>query len=233
MNLSDRLIAAASLVTEGNRLADIGTDHGYVPIYLIKHNRIPSAIAMDINEGPIKRARANIKEAGVEEWIQTRISDGLNALKPGEADTILICGMGGMLMKRILNDGLKTIESAEELVLSPHSDEEAVRRFLYQKGFAISKEYMLLDDGKYYVIFKAGKGHMDYQRAIDFKYGKLLLEEKNSVLKEYLRKQQEKLESIREHILTTSAEKSSQRIKELEKELEDIKEALVCWNVGA
>ena len=103
MILSDRLSAAASMITPGNRLADIGTDHGFVPIDLVRRRIIPSAIAMDVNRGPLERAREHIEEAGLEGLIQTRLSDGLQALEEGEADSVLIAGMGGALTVRILS----------------------------------------------------------------------------------------------------------------------------------
>ena len=94
MELSKRLMAVACLVTPGNRLADVGTDHGYIPIYLIKENRIPHAIAMDVNRGPLLRAQEHIRMEGLEERIETRLSDGMKMLLPTEADTVVIAGMG-------------------------------------------------------------------------------------------------------------------------------------------
>ena len=105
MNISKRLNRLAGMVTEGSRLTDVGTDHGYVPLCLCRQGRIPSAIAMDVNEGPLLRAKEHIREAELDAYIETRLSDGLSALNPGEADTVLIAGMGGNLMERILADG--------------------------------------------------------------------------------------------------------------------------------
>ena len=95
VKLSKRMKAVASMVTPGNILADIGTDHGYVPIALVQRERIPKAIAMDINKGPLQRAKDNIVLYHMEEYIETRLSDGVEALLEGEVDTILIAGMGG------------------------------------------------------------------------------------------------------------------------------------------
>ncbi|MDE7059206.1 MAG: class I SAM-dependent methyltransferase, partial [Lachnospiraceae bacterium] len=103
MQLSKRMQRLASLVTEENRLADIGTDHGYIPIYLIQQKKIQSALAMDINSGPLSRAKEHIEASGLTTYIETRLSDGLCKLEADEADTVLIAGMGGMLMVSILN----------------------------------------------------------------------------------------------------------------------------------
>ena len=92
VKISERLRTAAGLIGEGERLADVGTDHGYVPIYLVERKHIPSAIAMDIRTGPLERAREHIRMYGMEDYIQTRLSDGVAALKPDEVDTILVRG---------------------------------------------------------------------------------------------------------------------------------------------
>ena len=119
MQLSERMRRLTCLVTEGNRLADVGTDHGYVPIALVKAGRIPSAVAMDVNRGPLARARAHIRESGLSTYIETRLSDGLAQLEPGEAETVMIAGMGGMLTIRILENGAHCLDTVQELVLQP------------------------------------------------------------------------------------------------------------------
>ena len=105
MQLSERLQAVADFVTPQSRLADVGTDHAYVPIYLAEKKIISRAIAMDVVDGPLQRARENIAVHRLEAVIETRKSDGLEALKPGEADTVVIAGMGGLLICRILEQG--------------------------------------------------------------------------------------------------------------------------------
>lgn len=140
MNISRRLNRLAELVTEGSRLADVGTDHGYVPLCLCREKKIPSAIAMDINEGPLKRAKSHIADAGLENYIETRLSDGLHELRGGEADTVLIAGMGGALMVRILTEGTRALMGVRELVLQPQSEIDEVRRWLCTHGWHIMKE---------------------------------------------------------------------------------------------
>ncbi|MCI8418771.1 MAG: SAM-dependent methyltransferase [Lachnospiraceae bacterium] len=154
MQLSKRLTALAGLVTAGHRLADVGTDHGYVPIYLIEQGQIPSAIAMDINQGPLDRAREHIRQFGYEAYIETRLSDGVQGLKVGEADTVLVAGMGGALVQKILEAGLSVLEKVPELILQPQSELYQVRQYLRRRGFWILREYMVCEDGKYYPILK-------------------------------------------------------------------------------
>ena len=105
MELSKRLQAVAAMVTEGNKLVDVGTDHGFLPIYLVKTKKIPKALAMDVNPGPLSRAREHIREYGLDTYIETRLSDGLKKLEPGEGQTLVLAGMGGGLMLRILKEG--------------------------------------------------------------------------------------------------------------------------------
>ncbi len=108
MELSNRLETIASFVTEGYVVADIGTDHGYIPIYLTSNGNCPRAYAMDVNKGPLSRAQEHISQYGLDAYIETRLSDGLEALKPGEGDTLVIAGMGGPLVEKIVLTGQRS-----------------------------------------------------------------------------------------------------------------------------
>ena len=142
--------AVASMVTTGGILADIGTDHAYVPIALVQRQKIKGAIAMDINEGPLARAQEHIRAARLEEYIQTRLSDGAEALLPNEADSILIAGMGGELILHILTEGESVCSTAKELILQPQSEIHKVREYLRQHQYKIEDEDMVCEEGKYY-----------------------------------------------------------------------------------
>mgnify|MGYP002140913786 CR=1 FL=1 len=150
-----RLRAIAGMVTKGNRLADVGCDHGYLSIWLVSEKTVPSAIAMDVRPGPLSRARENITRYGLEDYIETRLSDGLAKLEPGEGDTLVIAGMGGPLMERILKDGAKVREGFQELILQPQSDLPHFRHFLAEIGWEIVSEEMIKEDGKFYPMMKA------------------------------------------------------------------------------
>ena len=155
MVISKRLQQIADMVTFGSVPADIGTDHAYVPIRLVKNGVCPKAFAMDIGTGPLSRAREHILGEGLEDRIETRLSDGLAALGPGEADTVIIAGMGGALTVRILDDGARALEQVKTLVLSPHSEIEKVRSWTEKHGYEITDEEMLIEDGKYYTVMRA------------------------------------------------------------------------------
>ncbi len=227
MQLSKRLKAVASFVTEGNILADIGTDHGYIPIYLVKNGIIPRAFAMDINKGPLERADEHIAEEGLHDSIETRLSNGLDKLYENEADTVLVAGMGGALIIDILQRGRKVLDTVKELVLSPHSEWEEVRRYLGDSGYKIIQEDMLIDAEKYYVIIKAIKEKPEEYDEVQLKYGKILIEEKNEILKEYLLREKDKYLLILENLKTNSSVKAEERMKEIQEELVLVDEALM------
>lgn len=191
MSLSKRLLAATELVTKGNTVADIGCDHAYTSIYLCSEGIAPRVFAMDVNEGPLLAARQHVAEARLEDNIMIRRSDGLAALAPGEAETILLCGMGGLLMMKILTDHPEVTESAKELILQPQSEVGQVRHFLHNAGYEIMAERMVKEDGKFYVMMRAVKSEISqsYETECFYEYGKLLIEEKNEVLKEFLQRE--------------------------------------------
>ena len=172
MQISKRLEAVASFVEQGSVIADVGCDHGYIPIYLYQKGMIPKAIAMDVNKGPLERAEIHIREYGLGEYITTRLSDGVRALKPNEADAVVIAGMGGALMEKIIEEGEETLKSVSYLILQPQSELAHFRWFLHQKGYCIEQEKMVLEDGKYYPMMKARKGRESYAREIDYRFGK-------------------------------------------------------------
>lgn len=194
VKLSKRLERIASFVQPGSRVADIGTDHGYVPIWLVQKGVCPSALAMDVRKGPLERAEEHVEEVGLSGKIELRLSDGLAKLKAGEADTVVIAGMGGKLTCRILEQGRHVWENwsegKERLILSPQSEQDEVRHFLEEQGFLILREAMLTDEGKYYIVIEAARGTMRPGREQDYRFGADLIRKKDPVLLAYLEKEE-------------------------------------------
>jgi tRNA (adenine22-N1)-methyltransferase len=224
MLLSKRLQAVADLVTPGNRVADVGCDHAYTAIYLVKNQISSHVIAMDVNQGPVDRARGNILKYGYQEKIETRKSDGLDQLKPREADTLLIAGMGGALTVRILQAHKEVVESVRELVLQPQSQIYLVRELMERIGFLITKENMIYEDGKYYVMMKAEAKVMvaeangfELENRVHFSFGRLLLEQHNPLLLEFLKKEYKRCSQI---LRTLSVKQTNQTLLR-EKEITD------------
>lgn len=226
MKISKRLVRVAKMVTPGNKVTDIGTDHGYVPIYLIKNRLAEYVIAMDVNQGPLKRAKDNIKEYGYEDYIETRLSNGFEKIKPNEADIAVIAGMGGELIKKILIQGKEVVDELDELVLSPHSEADVVRRYIHEAGFMIINEEMLIDEGKFYTIIKCVKGSEKKYSESEYKYGAILLSKKDEVLKEFLLYKLNKYKVIKKHIEEEKNDKSVGRLNEIETEIKEIESIL-------
>lgn len=222
MKLSKRLQMVSSLVTKGNRLADIGTDHGYIPIALVGEGICPWAIASDVNKGPLLRAKEHIQENSLLEQIEVRLGNGLESISCGEVDSILIAGMGGPLIVTILEQGKNVRDSAKELILSPHSDIAGVRAYILGQGYEIVQENMVKEDGKYYVAMKAVKREtVSTWNEVEVCYGKHLLQQKHPVLLEFLKKNEKKIQMILQGI-----QGNEQRKLELEQELALVKRAL-------
>lgn len=232
MDLSIRLQAVADLVSEGLVIADVGTDHGYIPIYLVETKKIRRAIAMDVNKGPLLRAKEHISAAGYTGQIECRLSDGVSALQPGECDGVVIAGMGGALTIRILEAGKEVFQELREFVLQPQSELQKVREYLCQNAYCIVEENMVLDDGKFYPMFRVINQASPAYDTIELRYGKLLLEGKNPVLQEFLRKEQDVKEQILEQLKQSFGEHIEARRKEIEEELEGIRYALQRYYEG-
>lgn len=225
MQLSKRLQAVSQMVTSGSRLADVGTDHGYIPLSLVMDGRVPEAIAMDINQGPLLRAQENIARYGLEDRIQTRLSDGVKALGEGEADSVVVAGMGGWLVIHILTEGRKALKTVRELILQPQSDLEQVRRFLQREGYLIHEEDMVLEDGKFYPMMRVLHGYMEELTDIEYKYGPRLLAMRHPCLKKYLEREEAAYENVRRTLQKSGSENSGRRLLEIERELEQVRRA--------
>ncbi|MBE5990034.1 MAG: SAM-dependent methyltransferase [Paenibacillaceae bacterium] len=228
MKLSKRLGMIASFVPGGSRVADIGTDHGYIPIHLVQEGIAKSAIAMDVRKGPLLRAQTHIKEAGLTDLVEVRLSDGLLKLEKNQADCVVIAGMGGELIIHILEEGRHLWDSISYWVLSPHSELYKVRKFLAEHEFSIRRETMIKEDGKYYSVMGVTRDSMvseDRDPELGYRYGKDLLDSKNPVLKEFLQKEQIQIGEILNGLQTSGTKNAESRIEELKLELKWNKEA--------
>lgn len=217
----------ASLVTH-EVIADIGTDHGYVPIYLYQKGRIKKAYACDVRKGPLEKCRKNIALYGAEDVIETRLGSGLTPLKAGEAETAIMAGMGGMLIIHILQDSPEVAASLTELVLSPQRDFAEVRKYLHEIGFAIKEEHTIKEDRKPYVLMRCEREAERYEREIEYLYGKRLLEKKDPILKEVLLHEEGKYSRLLENLKKNPTENAQKRLPEVERKLALMREALEC-----
>lgn len=197
--LPKRLETIIERMPDAGCLADIGCDHAYVAIEAVRRGRAARALACDVRKGPLQQAAEHILCAGLAGKIETRLSDGLEKVAPGEADTVVVAGMGGPLMERILQGRLGDFA---HFVLSPQSEIPHFRRFLLAEGMQIDEETMLIDEGKYYVILNvsqradAAASDSMYVTEEDFLYGGRLLHRLDPVLKNFLEKEKTRYEGI-------------------------------------
>ncbi|MCC8073916.1 MAG: class I SAM-dependent methyltransferase [Clostridiales bacterium] len=177
---SKRLSAVAGLVKQDSVIADVGTDHGYIPVSLYKSGKIKGAFALDINEAPLSSCKALVEQEGLSFAIETRLSDGLDNLCPDLYDTIIIAGMGGELIADILSRCEKLSE--KHIILNPMTHPEIVRKFLYDNGFDIENDFIVKDARHCYSVFDAHyKGFVGKKTRLDYYLGNI----KNFENKEY------------------------------------------------
>lgn len=227
--LSNRLKNVVSQVNTGNLIADIGTDHGYVPIYLIKNSIAKKAIAADISKGSCDKAKTNISLYGLNDKIDVRCGNGLEIIKDSEIiDTIIISGMGGLLTIDVLKSNEKAVKNANQLILQPQRDIEKVRAYLHSINYKIINEEMLMESGKYYTIINAVKGSDEEYSEIEYYFGKFLLNKKSAVLKKFIDYEYKKINIVLDNISNNAVENADERISQLKHLKSLYEEALKC-----
>lgn len=229
VRLSQRLRALAAMVTRGNRLADIGTDHALIPVSLLIEGKIPYAYACDIGAGPLERAAAHIRAYGLEGRTALRQADGLRGIESGEADTVLIAGMGGELMIRILKDGAALRDSVKEWIFSPHTEWEQFRHYLRENGFQLIEEHLLCEEGKDYLLLKAipGNGEIPYREAeyagisgiAAERFGPLLLKKRDEMVLRLMQRELKKERALKEQLSRNPSERAQIRLRAVEESL--------------
>ncbi|WP_102400169.1 tRNA (adenine(22)-N(1))-methyltransferase [Haloimpatiens massiliensis] len=225
MDISIRLKTIASMVDKCEVLVDVGTDHAYIPIYLVENHICQRAIASDINKGPVEKAKLNVAMEGLKEKIQCRLGGGFSTIEPAEADVAVIAGMGGNLIRDIILEREEVFKNLQYAVLQPVQNPEVLREFIYKKGYEILDEELCLEDEKYYQIMKVKFNNKPINiKDIYYEVGQKLIEKKHPLLKNFLmhlvNKYKRILNSIKDD--TDLAKKRKIEISHKLKELEEL-----------
>ncbi len=190
MVLSNRLKAIYDMVGKVDVLADIGTDHAYLPICLKKDNHVSRIILSDVNRGPLDTARNNVSEAGIVEDVSFRLGSGLEPYEEGEVDVYVIAGMGGNLIADILRADEEVARSASFLVLQPMKNQRVLRKYLNENSFEIIEELVVREDGRFYEVIKVSKGEQNKLTVSELELGYKM--RKTACYKEFLTYKKEK-----------------------------------------
>jgi len=214
MELTPRLKKIAQLVPKDTKtLADVGTDHAYLPVYSLLNGICENAIAMDVNEGPLKRAEENTKKYNLEDKISLRLSDGIQKLKKDEADVIVIAGMGGLLIQKILEEGKDILAFGTKLILQPMIAQEELRQYLYSNGYEIENEYVVSEGNKFYNIFYVTCGKETKYCYDDIIVGRNLKENSPEIFKDYVSYKMNVLQKILTGMEKSASEKNTADVK--------------------
>lgn len=216
MKLSDRLQLIADEIIAGETMADIGTDHGFLPLYLMESGICPHVIMADISKGSLAKADENCRLAGPGKTYDLRLGDGIDVLKDGEVDVVVIAGMGGLLIRDILDWNVKKSRSIKRYIFQPRNKAGVLRYWLYLNGFDIEKE-SLVREGKYICEILTVRTAEDVKRnaecTADFDYPDRLLEWRGPLTEEYLRSKLELENNIYQNILKKSKNPEREGVK--------------------
>lgn len=228
MELSTRLYTMAKFVPQGSKVVDVGTDHGYIPIYLSQNKIVKSCIASDINKGPLQNAAKHMAKYNINN-IELRQGNGLQKITlTDERDTIIIGGMGGYLIIDILKNAEEIVKGANHLILQPQNNIGEVRKYVHQIGFKIQEEEFITDEGKYYTVIYAVPGKESYEEEYEYIYGKITLEKQNDIFKQWMEHKAKTFKQIYETLAANESESSLARKAELDAECRVYEEAMKC-----
>jgi len=214
MILKPRLELILKLTENTRTLLDVGCDHAYLSIEAVKRNFAESVIASDVNEGPLKKAAENIENAGLSKKISVKLGSGIEVISEGEADTVVMAGMGGVLITEILEKNPSLSKSVERYILQPMNSKEDLRKYLYEKGYRIVSESLCEERGKIYSILTVTPGECEKcEKEIFLHTGNLLNTvhtEKELILK-YLDKTEQKFKAVNENLAFAKEENKEQK----------------------
>jgi tRNA (adenine22-N1)-methyltransferase len=189
INIRGRLLTIASIVGRCKKPADVGTDHAYIPIYLVQSGKCDYAIATDIKKGPLKKAAKNIEKYKLSDRIELRLGNGIEPIQKGECDAFIISGIGGVVITEIIKTSVDVLKEANTIILQPTYYDEVLREYLLNSGFCIETESLVRDEGRLYSVIKAKyDGVVRSDDDLYYYIGRALFEEKDPLLNDFLKR---------------------------------------------
>lgn len=227
IKLSNRLSTAAAFIAEGASVADIGTDHGYLPVFLAQTGKVRRILASDVNKGPLEHARDSARSYGVEDRIEFILANGLDGIGQDAADTVVLAGMGGETIISILEKAPWTLKSHIRLILQPQTKINELESWLKDNGYTILDAALACDEGRIYEVLYVGAG----KQTAALEPLQMLLEKRERLLPEYIDRQLEKLQRALEGLeksSNTNREELALKRKSLY-ELQRMREETKVW----
>lgn len=226
MVLSERLLTLVKMVPKTKTVADIGCDHGKAAVWLVKNGRADFAICTDISEKSLGKARRLAESNGLESRISLRAGNGFEVLLRGEVQSAVLAGIGGDLMKNILNNGGDKVPDI--IVLSCNKKAEALRQWLCESGYNIEDEELVFENEKFYPVIRARRAGAYSLSQTELELGPVLLKKKPEVLKRYVLQRLNALKAIQAELEDKQSVRSKQTLEELDKRLSAYKEVCKC-----
>lgn len=226
MKLTKRLHAIAQKVEKNSIVADIGTDHGYIPKYLIDNEISKMVIATDISEGSLSKTTSYVEEETLSDFIMPRLGSGLSTIKPFEVDTVIIAGMGGVLISEILEADRKKASTFVRFILQPMVGSIELRKYLISSGFKILGEDLVKEDGRYYEIILAENGVQKFEKEMDYEISPILISNQHPIWREFVEWKLATVESISRDLESQTSDKSVSRNQELKEVIRQYGEVL-------
>lgn len=216
MHIGSRLETIGRLVPAGSVVADIGTDHAYLPVWLIEQGRIEMAIAGEIAQGPCQAARSTIAQHGLQKQIEVRLGSGLSVVQPREADCITIAGMGASTMITILEADMAVAEAADLLILQPMAGAASLRKWLCTHGWELVDEELVDDAPHFYEIIAARRGVSKEYSEAEYAVGPVLLAKQHVLVAKQLERQLLATRQLLENMGRSERAKESSKYRELQ-----------------
>ena len=222
-HLTPRLHMIADLTLSCDTMADIGTDHAYLPVYLCMNGICKRAVASDIRKGPLERAKTTISKYSMEGSVAVRLGSGAETLTPGEADCIIIAGMGGLMIAEILKASPSIFSSATQILIQPMTAADDLRKFLLENGYEITGEYLAKENKKLYNIISVRTSNKSQRYTpLEIYLGKKLMETTPDHFDEYFQNRRQKLKRTISGLKLASDSSLKQKLADLQEILQEM-----------